>query len=83
MMTEQDLQATVNDTIRDVLDLDDDVAIGPATTAKDVAGWDSLQHVRIMLSLERRFKFRWDESEIAALKNVGDIYAAVARNIPA
>jgi acyl carrier protein len=40
---------------RDVFD-DDDLVISPATTATDVDGWDSINHVNLVLAVEREFK---------------------------
>ena len=32
------------------------------TKSKDIKGWDSLAHINIILSIERLFKFRFDNS---------------------
>jgi acyl carrier protein len=81
MLSDEDMRKTVRDTIADVLDLPDDSNLTEATTAKDVKGWDSLHHVRIMLALERKFDFLWDDDEVTSLKNVGDLYSAVQRKL--
>ena len=77
-MTSPDaIKTTVNETIGDILDLDDANAITADTVASDFDQWDSLAHVRIMMSLERKFKFQWSDEEIKSLKKVGDIYAMI------
>jgi acyl carrier protein len=81
MGSDQQLRESIKATIIDVLDLDDSTVLNEATTAEQVPGWDSLQHVRIMLALERKFHFRWDEEEIKALKNVGDLFEKVSGKI--
>lgn len=58
--------------MRDVLD-DDSLQIGPETVASDVDGWDSLNHVRIMISIEKAFKIRFSAAESKRLANVGDL----------
>lgn len=81
MTTDNEVRDVVKSTIADVLDLDDDSVITDATTAKDIPGWDSLRHVRIMLSLERKFKLTLTDDEITSLKNVGDICTVIQRKV--
>ena len=45
--------------------------------AKDVDGWDSLTHIRLILSVEKAFKIRFNTSEIGNLENVGDLVALI------
>ena len=56
----------------DVFD-DDSIQLSPATTAKDVDGWDSLTHLRLLLTVEKTFKIKFTNSEIAKLERVGDL----------
>jgi len=56
----------------DVFDVDD-LEITRATTAEDVEEWDSLSHVRLVVAVERKFGFKLKNSEIEALKSVGDL----------
>jgi acyl carrier protein len=82
-MQREELFGSVKSTIVDVLDLDDDVDLGEATTADDVEGWDSLQHVRILTTLEKRFGFRFSDQEVQGLKNVGDLVSVVSQRVAA
>ena len=56
--------------MRDVFD-DDAVEITENTTAKDVDGWDSLNHIRFMVTVEQRFKVRFSSREVESLRNLG------------
>ena len=56
----------------DVFDVDD-VEITRATTAEDVEEWDSLSHVRLVVAVERKFGFKFKNSEIEGMKSVGDL----------
>jgi acyl carrier protein len=38
-----------------------------------VDGWDSLAHVRLLLTAERKFGIRINAAEAGKLKNVGDL----------
>jgi acyl carrier protein len=42
-------------------------------TADDVSEWDSLSHVRLMLTIERVFRIKFTASQVGNLKNVGDL----------
>jgi acyl carrier protein len=57
---------------RQVFD-DDDIVIRPETTASDIDAWDSINHVNLVLAVEREFKVRLSTSGIASLKNVGEL----------
>ncbi len=52
---------------------DDALTISRATTAQDVEAWDSVQNVTLMLEVETVFKVRFSTSEMAYLKDVGDL----------
>jgi acyl carrier protein len=68
----------LSDVFRDVFD-DDDLVIGVAMSAPDIDGWDSLAHVRLMLSVERAFGIKFTAWEIAKLKTVGDLVDLIGR----
>ncbi|MDP8984859.1 MAG: acyl carrier protein [Pseudomonadota bacterium] len=63
--------------LRDVFD-DDAIAVGPDLTADDVDGWDSLTHIRLMLTVEKAFAIRFAASEVGKLKNVGELASLIA-----
>ena len=52
---------------------DENVEITPATTARDVKGWDSLTHMRIILDVEKHFRIRLRAGEVARMTCVGDL----------
>lgn len=49
------------------------------STAADVAGWDSLSHVNLVLAVEDEFGVRFTQRETLGFRNVGDLAACVAR----
>lgn len=58
----------------DVFDVDLEAGeITEATTAKDIEEWDSLSHIRLVVSVERKFGVKFSNSEIESLKTVGDL----------
>jgi acyl carrier protein len=59
---------------REVLD-DDDLVLKPELTANDVDGWDSLVHIRLILSVQKAFGVKFSAVEMSRLKNIGDLIA--------
>jgi acyl carrier protein len=70
------IQERLNRIFCEVFD-DEDIRIGPATTANDIDGWDSLSHVNLILAIEARFKIRFTQKELMTLKNVGDLLGKI------
>lgn len=72
------IYSKLTEVFRDVLD-DDTLVLTPTLTAKDVDGWDSLSHIRLMLSTEKVFNVKLSASEIGKLKTVGDLVDLLSR----
>lgn len=68
--------AKLTDIFREVLD-DDEIVLTPQLTANDVDGWDSLAHVRLVLTIEQAFHVSFTAAEIGRLKNVGELAGLV------
>jgi acyl carrier protein len=75
-MQDAEIYSKLTDVFHDVFD-DDSIVVSPELTAKEVDGWDSMTHIRLMLSVERAFKVKFTTSEIGALKKVGDLAALI------
>lgn len=71
-MTSDEILNRVREVLKDVLD-DDALEVGARTVASDVDGWDSLNHVRIMISIEKAFGIRFSAAETKKLANVGEL----------
>ena len=72
LMESTEVYSKLNDVFRNVFD-DDAIVVTPELTAKDVAGWDSLRHVRLMLTVERAFRVKFSAYEVNKLRNVGQL----------
>ena len=57
---------------RDVFE-DDELTINRLTSADNVEGWDSLMHVSLMINVERVFGVKFSTTQVASLKNVGEL----------
>jgi acyl carrier protein len=49
-------------------------------TAANVAGWDSLNHINLVVGIESEFDVQFDAEEVAALSRVGDLFDLLARH---
>jgi acyl carrier protein len=79
-MDEAQIYARLSAIFESVFD-DDSIQLTPALTAKDVDGWDSLAHIRLMLTVERSFKVKFSTTEIGKLENVGGLVALIREKI--
>jgi|TARA_B110000259_G_scaffold94026_1_gene108850 acyl carrier protein len=50
-----------------------DFKIKNNTKIKDVKGWDSLNHIKIIVLLEKQFKIKFSGDQIYKIKNMNDI----------
>ena len=47
--------------------------IDDSTNAADIEEWDSLNHIGLVLSIEKRFNIRFRTGEVQALRDVGGL----------
>lgn len=55
----------------------DDYEFQDDTKATDVPGWDSLNHINVILAVEKEFGIRFKNVEILKLKNIGELQSLV------
>jgi len=75
-MEQGQIYQRLNDIFGDVFD-DDSLALKPETTADDVDGWDSLSHIRLVMSVEKAFNLKFSAAEVGRLKNVGELVGLI------
>jgi acyl carrier protein len=79
-MDEAQIYSRLAGVFNDVFD-DETIEITPQLAAKDVDGWDSLTHIRLILSVEKAFKIRFTTAEVGNLANVGDLVALIRARV--
>jgi len=75
-MEEGQIYQRLNAIFGDVFD-DDTLSLAAETTADDVDGWDSLSHIRLVLSVEKAFNVKFSAAEVGKLKNVGELVGLI------
>jgi acyl carrier protein len=78
-MDEAQIYSRLTTVFEDVFD--EEIKVAPGLSAKDVEGWDSLSHIRLILTTEKSFNIKFSVSEIGTLENVGDLVAVIKKRI--
>ncbi len=79
------MDATLNrlqEIFREVFD-DDSIVVTPGLTADEVEDWDSLNHIRLILAIEKSFKIKFTAAQAGNLKNVGELADLIRAKTPA
>ena len=71
-MTREEVFERINEVFRDVFE-DDDITVTDATTADDIDGWDSLEHINLVNAIEQEFDIKFTMGQIVSMKNVGEM----------
>ena len=71
-MSREEVFEKLDQVFQDVFD-DESLHVTDETTAADVDGWDSLEHIDLMASVERAFGIRFSMGEITRMKNVSEM----------
>ena len=50
-----------------------DLELRDDLTARDVAGWDSLNHINLIIQIEQEFGIRFSNVEVTSPQNVGEL----------
>jgi acyl carrier protein len=49
------------------------------SSPNDVVGWDSFNHINLIISVEQHFACRINAREVSGLRNLGDLAAVVGK----
>ena len=79
-MDKAEVLSQVRDILADVLDLPD-LTVTEQTTAEDVEGWDSFNHINIVVAIESKFGIKFHTAEVEELRNVGDLVELVEKKL--
>ena len=71
-MNREEIYERLNQVFREVFD-DEDITVTDATTANDIEDWDSLEHINLIVAVEKAFGIKFNMGEVNHLKNVGEM----------
>ena len=77
-MTLSEILLKVNDVFKDVFD-NDNLIIDRNTNSDKIEDWDSLNHIILIVEIEKKLSVRFNSGEISTFKNVGEMCDAILR----
>lgn len=60
---------------------DEDLEIVDETNAEDIEDWDSLEHVNLVVAMEKKFALKFDMKQVGTLKNVGEMVDLIVEKL--
>jgi acyl carrier protein len=79
-LTSDQIYTQLTEIFRDLFD-DDSIVLTPETTASDVPGWDSFNHINLIVATEAKFKIKFNTAEIESLHNVGHLVQVISAKL--
>ena len=79
-MTKEEVFSALDEVFQDEFD-DDTIHVTEATTANDIEDWDSLEHINLVVAVEKRFKIKFTMGEVAGMKNVGEMVDIILKRM--
>lgn len=79
-MMELDIREELQAIFRRLFD-DEAVEITENTQPKDIQGWDSLMHVRIITAAEKHFKIKFSMADVRTFSDVGSILKKISEKM--
>ena len=79
-MSREEVFAALDKVFQDEFD-DETLHVTDATVADDIDGWDSLEHIDLIIAVERRFGIKFTMGEVNGMKNVGEMADIILRRM--
>jgi acyl carrier protein len=76
-----EFETRVQNVFREVFD-DEKLTIYREMQAKNVEGWDSLNHITLIMTLEETFKVKFSTREVMGFQNVGEMLDCLRGKLP-
>ncbi|MCX6272539.1 MAG: acyl carrier protein [Bacteroidetes bacterium] len=75
-MERTEVLKTIKLIMEDVFDVSP-LVINELTSAADIEEWDSLNHVQLVVTIEKHFKIKFTAKEIRTWVNVGEMCSSI------
>ena len=70
IMTREEAFEKLDEVFQDVFD-DEDIHVEESTTSADIEDWDSLEHINLVVAVEKAFGIKFNMGEVNTMKDVG------------
>lgn len=81
-MTREKVFEKLDEVFQDVFD-DETIHVTDSTTANDIEDWDSLEHINLVVAVEKKFGIKFNMGEVNAMKNVGEMVDIILTRVQA
>lgn len=71
-MTREEVYERLTEVFREVFE-DDEIEICDTTVADDIEGWDSYEHINLVVAIQDEFDFKIPMAKVVTMKNVGEM----------
>lgn len=75
-MESKEIFESINNIFLEVFD-DENIELTRESSSNDIEDWDSLNHIQLIVAIEKFFKLRLTILEIESWKNVGEMCDAI------
>ena len=58
-----------------------DLELSDDLSAKDIPGWDSFNHVNLIINIEEEYGVRFSNDEVGGMQNVGNLKKLLASKV--
>ncbi|MCF0131335.1 MAG: acyl carrier protein [Pseudobutyrivibrio sp.] len=79
-MTKAEAIEKLNPIFKDIFD-DDDIVVTESTNSDDIEDWDSLEHINLVVAVEKAFGIKFNMGEVNSFKNVGEMVDAIIARV--
>lgn len=79
-MNNEQIMHQMQEIFRDVLD-NSEIVLTRSTVASDVEEWDSLNHIQLIVAIEKHFRIRFSSSEIQQFEDVGGLQDSISEKL--
>ena len=79
-MTREQVFKDLTEIFWDVFD-DEDIVLTDATTADDIEDWDSLEHINLVVAVEKQFSIKFNMGEVNSFQNVGEMVDLILQRV--
>lgn len=79
-MTNEQIYEALNEVFQDIFD-DESITVTEKTSANDIEDWDSLEHINLIVAVEKRFSMKFSMPEVTGMKDVGEMVEIIKERV--